>query len=94
MSKINILIIEDDPFEAEILETCLVQLQYNVVAITSSLQEATHLYFSSEIDLVIIDIFLGGKPKGIKFAEIISKHPEAIKPFVFLNPDKNFEEIT
>ncbi len=84
MSNINILIVEDDAFEAQLLTSFLEQFNYNIVAIASTLDEALKHYSTYEIDLVIIDIFLDNEPHGITFAETILKDKEQLKPFMFL----------
>jgi len=84
MKNINILIIEDTPKEGARLKKHLEKMEFNVVAIATNLEEAIVLYFTKEIDLVIIDVFLDGNPDGILFAEKINAQTKDIKPFVFL----------
>lgn len=81
---INILIIEDDEFVAEEISFYLKKKNFNVVAIASTLKEAIGYYYTETIDFIIIDIFLNGERDGIKFANIISKSPNGVKPFLFL----------
>jgi DNA-binding LytR/AlgR family response regulator len=41
------------------------------------------------VDIIIIDVFLDGKPDGITFAETINIIPNASKPFVFLTSSQD-----
>ena len=89
MDNINILIIEDTPAESDRLVKVLEANNYNVVGIATNFQEALSLFYKNEVDLVIIDVFLDGKPDGITFAETITIVPNASKPFVFLTSSKD-----
>ena len=89
MENLNILIIEDDQELALELSEILEDYKYNVVAVARNYKEALTKYYQFNIDLVIIDIFLGDNPEGITFAETISTVPNAIKPFLFLTSSKD-----
>ncbi|WP_309640119.1 response regulator transcription factor [Flavobacterium sp.] len=89
MDSINVLIIEDTKAESDQLKEVLIQNNYNVVGIASTFNEALHLFYNQPVDIVIIDIFLDGKPDGIAFAETINIVPNASKPFVFLTFSKD-----
>ncbi len=89
MEKINILIIEDTPLESNELKKVLVRNNYNVVAIANNFNDALSMFYKFNVDIVIIDIFLDGKPDGITFAETISIVPNSLKPFVFLTFSKD-----
>ncbi|WP_299713431.1 response regulator transcription factor [uncultured Tenacibaculum sp.] len=89
MENLNILIIEDDQELALELSEILEDYKYNVVAVARNYKEALTKYYQFNIDLVIIDIFLGNNPEGITFAETISTVPNAIKPFLFLTSSKD-----
>lgn len=89
MDSINVLIIEDAKEESDQLKEVLIQNNYNVVGIASTFHEALHLFYNQSVDIVIIDIFLDGKPEGIAFAEAINIVPNASKPFVFLTFSKD-----
>ncbi len=84
MQKINVLIIEDDEFEATTLREHLEQNRYKVIAVATNLKQAVALYYNEDIDVVIIDIFLNGHPEGIAFANAINRNKNTLKPFVFL----------
>jgi two-component system, LytTR family, response regulator len=89
MDNINVLVIEDNPLESEELTKVLIQNGYHVVGVAQSYNEALTLFYANAVDIVIIDIFLAGKPDGITFAETINIVPNASKPFVFLTFSKD-----
>ena len=84
MSKIQILIIEDELFEAQKIKLTLEKNNFEVVGIATNLEEALGLYYSKDVDIVIIDVFLNNEPEGITFAETIIKNKKTLKPFLFL----------
>jgi len=84
MKAINILVIEDRPEESKLLIQMLKSHQYNISGVARTLKEALTLFYHTNVDLVIIDIFLNGVPDGISFAETINTVPMASRPFVFL----------
>ena len=89
MEKINVLIIEDTSLESTELKKVLVQNNYHVVGIAKTFNEALSMFYKFSVDIVIIDIFLDGKPDGITFAETITLIPNSLKPFVFLTFSKD-----
>jgi two-component system LytT family response regulator len=89
MDNINVLIIEDLPVDSETLIKVLTENNYTVVGVATTYNEALSMFYKNAIDVVVIDIFLDGKPDGITFAETISIIPNAIKPFVFLTSSKD-----
>ena len=84
MKAINILIVEDRPEESRQLVRVLKNHHYNISGVARTLKEALTLFYHTNVDLVIIDIFLNGVPEGISFAETVNAVPKASKPFVFL----------
>ncbi|WP_417939716.1 LytR/AlgR family response regulator transcription factor [Flavobacterium sp. RS13.1] len=89
MDNINVLIVEDTPAESDALAKVLTDNNYNVVGIARTHQEALTLFYQNTIDIVVIDVFLDGKPDGITFAETINIVPDGQKPFVFLTSSKD-----
>ncbi|OXA92525.1 LytR/AlgR family response regulator transcription factor [Flavobacterium hercynium] len=89
MDNINVLIIEDTPVESEALVKVLTANNYNVVGVAENYTEALQLFYNNEIDIVVIDVFLDGRPEGITFAETINVVPNSVKPFVFLTSSKD-----
>jgi two-component system, LytTR family, response regulator len=89
MDNINVLIIEDTPEQSDALSKVLLANNYNVVGIASSYTDALKLFYEKTIDIIVIDVFLDGKPDGITFAETINIIPNASKPFVFLTSSQD-----
>lgn len=88
MDNINVLIIEDTPAESEALKKVL-ETKYTVVGVATNHAEALNLFYKHKVDVVIIDVFLDGKPDGITFAETINAVPGACRPFVFLTSSQD-----
>ena len=89
MDNINVLIVEDTPAESEALVKVLLENNYNIVGVAATYNEALKLFYNNTIDIVVIDVFLDGKPDGITFAETITIVPNGLKPFVFLTSSKD-----
>jgi two-component system, LytTR family, response regulator len=89
MDNINVLIIEDTPEQSEALSKVLLDNKYNIVGVARSYVEALKLFYELHIDIIVIDVFLDGKPDGITFAETINIIPNASKPFVFLTSSQD-----
>ena len=89
MDNINVLIIEDTPAESDALVKVLTENNYNIVGVARTHQEALTMFYNNTIDIVVIDVFLDGKPDGITFAETINIVPNGLKPFVFLTSSKD-----
>lgn len=84
MSKVEILIVEDDPGQAADLKAFLESKGYVVKSMASDLSAALDTYLQNEFDLAIIDIYLGGSPDGITFARALDKGVKKSCPFIFL----------
>lgn len=89
MDNINILIIEDTPEQSDALIEVLLENNYTVVGVARNFTDALKLFYANTIDIIIIDVFLDGKPDGITFAESINIIPNASKPFVFLTSSQD-----
>jgi len=89
MDNINVLIIEDTPAESDALVKVLTENNYNIVGVARTYQDALTMFYQQTIDIVVIDVFLDGKPDGITFAETINIVPNGVKPFVFLTSSKD-----
>ncbi|WP_348822748.1 LytR/AlgR family response regulator transcription factor [Flavobacterium aestuarii] len=89
MDNINVLIIEDTPEESEALSKVLLANNYNIAGIAQNYKDALTLFYKNHVDIIIIDVFLDGKPEGITFAETINIIPNASKPFVFLTSSQD-----
>lgn len=89
MDNINVLIIEDSSDQSEALGKVLLANKFNIVGVATNYKDALTLFYSNTVDIVVIDVFLDGKPDGIIFAETINIVPNAAKPFVFLTSSKD-----
>jgi len=89
MDNINVLIIEDSSDQSEALSKVLLANKFNIVGVATNYKDALTLFYNNTVDIVVIDVFLDGKPDGIIFAETINIVPNAAKPFVFLTSSKD-----
>lgn len=89
MDTINVLIIEDTPEQSDALSKVLLANKYNIVGIARNYIDALTLFYKNTVDIIVIDVFLDGKPDGITFAETINIIPNASKPFVFLTSSQD-----
>jgi len=82
MSKIKILIVEDEPLIAEDIKEILLQVNYIVVGIAYTKEQAFDLLKNTSPDFVLLDINLGNNTDGILIAEHINKQHHI--PFLYL----------
>lgn len=82
MSKIKILIVEDESIVAKDIQNILKGLGYNVVSIVSTGEKALSEVEKHMPNLVLMDIMLKGDMTGIQSAEIIRERYDI--PVVFL----------
>ena len=71
MSKINILVVEDESIVAKDIQNSLRKLGYNVPAIISTGEEAIVAAEQHKPDLIMMDIMLKGELSGIEAADQI-----------------------
>lgn len=82
MSKINVLIVEDEAIVSKDIQQSLKKLGYNVVGSSATGESALELVHSEHPDIVLMDIMLKGNLNGIQTAEKIKK--EYATPVIFL----------
>lgn len=82
MSKINILVVEDESIVSKDIQYSLKKLGYSVVGAASTGEKAIELAKTEHPDIVLMDIMLRGDLNGIQTAEII--RGEMAIPVVFL----------
>jgi len=82
MSKIKILIVEDEVLIAKDIAIILEGIDYAVSGIAYDGTSALEQIRSNSPDLVLLDIQLGSEPDGIQIAHIIQKEFDI--PFIFL----------
>ena len=71
MSKIKLLVVEDESIVAMDIKHRAESLGYEVTAITPSGEEAIELVKKNQVDLVLMDIVLKGEMDGIEAAQKI-----------------------
>ncbi|MCB1829646.1 MAG: response regulator, partial [Gammaproteobacteria bacterium] len=89
MAYARILIIEDEPLEAEQLRRYLRTAGHQVSAIVDSGEAAVERVQNDRIDLLIVDIVLAGKIDGIEAVRRI--HKSADIPTIFITAHVNDE---
>lgn len=82
MSKINVLVVEDESIVSKDIQHSLKKLGYNVVGASPTGEKAIELAGSENPDIVLMDIMLKGEMNGIEAASQI-KELYAI-PVIFL----------
>lgn len=82
MSKINVLVVEDESIVSKDIQHSLKKLGYNVVGASATGEMAVELAGTERPDIVLMDIMLKGEMNGIQAAEKI-KEKHAI-PIIFL----------
>ncbi|MFA8341719.1 MAG: LytR/AlgR family response regulator transcription factor [Rhodothermaceae bacterium] len=95
MAKVDILIVEDDPFFAKKLQKDLSELGYSVLGIADNGKDAMAMFYSKDPDLLVMDIHIKGETDGIGIAKLIHNDQVNRKPIIFLTSDSTsdtFEE--
>lgn len=82
MSKINVLVVEDESIVSKDIQHSLKKLGYNVVGAAATGEKAIELVRSEKPDVVLMDIMLKGDMSGIDTAEIVDK--EVNIPIIYL----------
>ena len=71
MSKINVLVVEDESIVSKDIQHSLKKLGYNVVGASATGEKAIELAGTEQPDIVLMDIMLKGDMNGIEAAEAI-----------------------
>lgn len=82
MSKINVLVVEDESIVSKDIQHSLKKLGYNVVGAAATGEKALELVRSENPDVVLMDIMLKGDMSGIDTAEVIKD--EVNIPVIYL----------
>ena len=82
MASIKILIVEDEFIIAEDLKLQLKKLDYEIIGITQTYEDAVHLMEKQLPDLILIDIKLYGEKDGIDLAATVRERYDI--PLIFL----------
>jgi len=89
--KTNILIVEDESIISIEIESYLLSLNYNVVAICSTANDAVEKVMEKSVDLVLMDIYLD-KSNGIEATKRIKQYQPNL-PIIFLSAYMDEETI-
>ncbi|GAB3648866.1 hypothetical protein GCM10028791_13310 [Echinicola sediminis] len=73
MLALKILIVEDDNVSALLLKKALEKNHHEILGVAATGEEALEMMDNSIVDLVMMDINLGGELDGIKTTEIINE---------------------
>ena len=82
MTSIRALIVEDEPLIAEDIRDCLSNFDYEPMAVAYTKEQALQYLEKYDLDIVLLDINLGGKTDGIEIAKVINEKYKI--PFIFL----------
>jgi len=89
--KTNILIVEDETIVSIEIESYLLSLNYNVIAICSTADDAVETVMKKSVDLVLMDIYLD-KSNGIEAGKRIKQYQPNL-PIIFLSAYMDEETI-
>lgn len=82
MSKINVLVVEDESIVSKDIQHSLKKLGYNIVGASATGEKAIELAVSENPDVILMDIMLKGEMNGIEAADAIKKKFSV--PIIFL----------
>ncbi len=88
--KRTVLIVEDDAFQAFVIEKMLISINYAIAGTAASGEDAIQLARHSEPDIIIMDIMLSGNLNGIETASIILEKYLVSIIYVTGNADKYY----
>ncbi len=89
--SVNILIVEDESIVAMEIESYLINLGYNIVAICTNTDDAYQEAINSKVDLILMDIYLE-ESNGIEATEKIKSKKDI--PIIFLTAYMDEETIS
>lgn len=82
MSKVNVLVVEDEFIVSKDIQQSLKKIGYNIVGAASTGEKAIELADSENPDIVLMDIMLKGEMNGVEAADTIKKNNGI--PIIFL----------
>ena len=91
MFSLKILIVEDDPVSALLLQRALEKNRHEILGIADSGEEALDILLENHADMVMMDINLAGELDGIKTTEIINEIYDI--PVVYLSASSDAETL-
>ncbi|WP_192348313.1 ATP-binding protein [Algoriphagus sp. Y33] len=91
MFSLKILIVEDDPVSALLLQRALEKNRHEILGIADSGEKALDILSENHADIVMMDINLSGELDGIKTTEIINETYGV--PVVYLSASSDAETL-
>lgn len=91
MSKVKLLVVEDESIVAMDIKHRAENLGYEVIAITPKGEEAVELTRKNHVDLILMDIVLKGEMDGVEAAQRI--HAEQDTPILYLTAYSDEETL-
>lgn len=88
MSKIKILIVEDEPLIAKDLAFMLEDLDYEISGMAYNAADAIQIIKTKEVDLAILDISIEGEMNGIELTKYLGNIP-----FIYLTSHSSKEIV-
>lgn len=92
MSKIRVLVVEDESIVSKDIQNSLKRLGYAIAGASATGEKAVQLAASEKPDLILMDIMLKGEMNGIEAAEIINQQQGL--PVIFLTAYADEETIS
>lgn len=92
MSKLRILVVEDDPVVADDIQACLESFSYSVLGPAYNVQAALSMCAENDFDLALLDIHLNKHGEGILLARKI-REQKAV-PIIFLTASGDDTTLT
>jgi len=92
MSRIKILIVEDELIISQDISFKLEDLGYEVVEMASDYEEAIEIIEAEALDIVLLDINLSEEKDGIDVAKYIRANKDL--PFVYLTSNADFSTVS
>jgi len=91
MSKVNVLIVEDESIVAKDIQLSLTKFGYNVVGTAATAENAIEIALDKEPNIILMDIMLKGKTSGIEAAEAIKR--EINVPIIYLTANTDTDTL-
>ncbi|WP_439488703.1 ATP-binding protein [Algoriphagus sp.] len=91
MFSLKILIVEDDPVSALLLQKALEKNQHQILGIADSGERALEILSENHVDMVMMDINLAGELDGIRTTEIINENYDV--PVVYLSASSDADTL-
>jgi DNA-binding NarL/FixJ family response regulator len=91
MSRIRVLVIEDEPLIAAKIEAALNNINFEVAGIAYTLAQAHRLITTAYPDAVLIDINIEGNYEGLELGKLIDEKYQI--PFVYLTAHADRETL-